>query len=175
MCVCTLHMWNIIHCLPPLSFLSHSHTHSLLSPMRTLYIICCIHTPLHTHTLPLTHTHYLSLAHMLTHSPTQTHSPPSLSPSLPLSPTLSPPLSQEVISMIKTTKVPIICICNDRQHPKIRSLSNHCYDLRFPRPRVDQIRGAMMSICFKVGAKTVNNVVNNVVNNNKYMYSKCII
>lgn len=27
---------------------------------------------------------------------------------------------QELISLIKKTKVPIIAICNDRQHPKIR-------------------------------------------------------
>ncbi|CAN0024030.1 unnamed protein product [Ascophyllum nodosum] len=41
---------------------------------------------------------------------------------------------QELISLIKKTKVPIIAICNDRQHPKIRSLVNYCYDLRFTRP-----------------------------------------
>ena len=53
--------------------------------------------------------------------------------------------------MIKTTRVPIICICNDRQSLKIRSLVNYCYDLRFQRPKVDQIKGAMMSVCFKEG------------------------
>lgn len=42
--------------------------------------------------------------------------------------------------MIKSTKVPIICICNDRVLPKIRSLANYCYDLRFPRPKVEQIK-----------------------------------
>ncbi|CAN0452894.1 unnamed protein product, partial [Laminaria digitata] len=41
---------------------------------------------------------------------------------------------QELIALIKKTKVPIIAICNDRQHQKIRSLVNHCYDLRFARP-----------------------------------------
>ena len=55
--------------------------------------------------------------------------------------------------MIKTTKIPIICICNDRQSMKIRSLASHCYDLRFQRPKVDQIKGAMMSVCFKEGLK----------------------
>ena len=53
--------------------------------------------------------------------------------------------------MIKMTKIPIICICNDRQSMKIRSLVNYCYDLRFQRPKVDQIKGAMMSVCFKEG------------------------
>ncbi|KAA0191685.1 hypothetical protein HAZT_HAZT007176 [Hyalella azteca] len=60
---------------------------------------------------------------------------------------------QELISLMKTSKVPIICMCNDRQHPKIRSLANHCFDLRFSKPRVEQIRGAMMSVCFREGVK----------------------
>ncbi|KAL7981688.1 hypothetical protein Chor_010883 [Crotalus horridus] len=47
---------------------------------------------------------------------------------------------QELIDLIKHTKVPIICMCNDRNHPKIRSLAHYCFDLRFPRPRVEQIK-----------------------------------
>ncbi|KAI1722830.1 ATPase family associated with various cellular activities (AAA) domain-containing protein [Ditylenchus destructor] len=46
----------------------------------------------------------------------------------------------ELILMIKRTKIPIICICNDRQSTKIRSLANHCFDLRFSRPRAEQIK-----------------------------------
>lgn len=60
---------------------------------------------------------------------------------------------QELIALIKNTHVPIICMCNDRNHPKIRSLVNYCYDLRFSKPRLEQIKGAMMSICFKEGVK----------------------
>lgn len=37
------------------------------------------------------------------------------------------------IQVIKTSRIPIICICNDRQSTKIRSLVNHCYDLRVSR------------------------------------------
>jgi replication factor C subunit 1 len=40
----------------------------------------------------------------------------------------------ELIKMIKASKVPIICICNDRQSPKIKSLAAYCLDLRFRRP-----------------------------------------
>ncbi|CAI2354225.1 unnamed protein product [Caenorhabditis sp. 36 PRJEB53466] len=53
----------------------------------------------------------------------------------------------ELIQIIKDSKIPIICICNDRQHPKIRSLANHCFDLRFQKPRVESIRSRMMTIC----------------------------
>ena len=29
---------------------------------------------------------------------------------------------------------------------KIKSLANYCFDLRFYKPRIEQVRGAMMSI-----------------------------
>lgn len=47
---------------------------------------------------------------------------------------------QEMIGLIKNSKIPIICMCNDRNHMKIRSLSNYCFDLRFQRPRLEQIK-----------------------------------
>lgn len=39
----------------------------------------------------------------------------------------------ELISLIKKTKIPIICICNDHSSTKVRSLMNYCLDLRFKR------------------------------------------
>lgn len=53
---------------------------------------------------------------------------------------------QELIALIKRSRIPIICICNDRQHKKIRSLANYCYDLRFHRPNVQQIHAAMLTV-----------------------------
>lgn len=40
----------------------------------------------------------------------------------------------EVIAMLKKTKVPIICTCNDRFTQKLRSLVNYCEDIRCSRP-----------------------------------------
>jgi replication factor C subunit 1 len=40
----------------------------------------------------------------------------------------------ELIQMIKKTKIPIICICNDRQSQKMKSLLPYCMDLKFSRP-----------------------------------------
>jgi replication factor C subunit 1 len=40
----------------------------------------------------------------------------------------------ELIQMIKTSRVPIICICNDRQSQKMKSLLPYCMDLRYRRP-----------------------------------------
>ncbi|XP_018428309.1 PREDICTED: replication factor C subunit 1, partial [Nanorana parkeri] len=70
---------------------------------------------------------------------------------------------QELISLVKQTKIPIICMCNDRNHPKIRSLANYCFDLRFQRPRVEQIKGAMMSVAFKEGLKIPPPAMNEII------------
>lgn len=40
----------------------------------------------------------------------------------------------ELIKMIKNSRVPIICICNDRQSQKMKSLLSYCMDLRYKRP-----------------------------------------
>ena len=53
----------------------------------------------------------------------------------------------ELIALIKSSHIPIICICNDRQSTKVRSLANYCFDLRFHKPQLDQIRSRLMSIC----------------------------
>ncbi|KAM8939515.1 replication factor C subunit 1 [Pelodytes ibericus] len=70
---------------------------------------------------------------------------------------------QELIGLIKHSKIPIICMCNDRNHPKIRSLANYCFDLRFQRPRVEQIKGAMMSVAFKEGLKIPPPAMNEII------------
>ncbi|CAH1774477.1 unnamed protein product [Owenia fusiformis] len=70
---------------------------------------------------------------------------------------------QELIGLIKSTKIPIICMCNDRQHPKIRSLVNYCFDLRFQRPRVEQIKAAMMTIAYREKLKIPPPAMNEVI------------
>jgi replication factor C subunit 1 len=40
----------------------------------------------------------------------------------------------ELITIIKTTKTPIICIANDYYDKKIASLKNHCLDIKFAKP-----------------------------------------
>ncbi|XP_056265481.1 replication factor C subunit 1 [Pseudoliparis swirei] len=70
---------------------------------------------------------------------------------------------QEMIGLIKYSKIPIIFMCNDRNHQKIRSLANYCFDLRFQRPRVEQIKGAMMSLAFKEGIKIPPPALNEMI------------
>ncbi|KAF9397512.1 hypothetical protein BGX21_008796, partial [Mortierella sp. AD011] len=69
----------------------------------------------------------------------------------------------QLISFIKKTHVPIICICNDRQSPKVRSLVNSCFDMRFQRPQVNQVRARLMSILHREGRKIPANVLDKLV------------
>lgn len=70
---------------------------------------------------------------------------------------------QELILLIKKTNIPIICICNDRSHQKMRSLVNYCFDLRFYKPRVEQIKAAMMSVLFRENIKISPNTLQELI------------
>lgn len=71
---------------------------------------------------------------------------------------------QELISLIKISKIPIICMCNDRNHQKMRTLSNYCFDLRFDKPKAQQILGFVMSICCKEGIQVNPQIATEIIN-----------
>lgn len=58
---------------------------------------------------------------------------------------------QELISFLKTSKVPVICICNDRSSPKVKTLANYCVDLRFRRPTAQLIANRLVQISTSEG------------------------
>ena len=71
--------------------------------------------------------------------------------------------SAELIQLIKKTKTPIICICNDRSSPKIRSLANHCLDLRFRRPTAQQVEARLRVIANREQLELKPNVIGELV------------
>jgi replication factor C subunit 1 len=71
----------------------------------------------------------------------------------------------ELIKYIKKTQSPIICICNDRSHPKVRNLANYCVDLRFRRPDANQIRSRIMTIGFREHMDLKPNTIDELVAN----------
>ncbi len=81
---------------------------------------------------------------------------------------------QELINTIKAARIPIICICNDRQHIKIRSLANYCFDLRFGRPNIMQIRAALMGVCFREGVKIAPDVLDQIIVGANYDIRQCL-
>jgi replication factor C subunit 1 len=54
-----------------------------------------------------------------------------------------------LISLLKVSKHPIICICNDRNKPALKSLINHCLDIRVSRPDKRDILKRMVEISNK--------------------------
>jgi replication factor C subunit 1 len=56
-----------------------------------------------------------------------------------------------LIQLIKHSQVPVICICNDRQAQKIRSLVDYCLDLRFRRPTKTQLAKRAVEIAAQEG------------------------
>lgn len=63
----------------------------------------------------------------------------------------------ELIQMIKKSKVPIICICNDRQSQKMKSLLPYCMDLRFKRPTKTVMANRAVRIAELEGLKVERN------------------
>ena len=69
----------------------------------------------------------------------------------------------ELIDIIKKTRTPIICICNDRQKQSVRSLANHCLDLRFARPNKETIAKRMEEIARSEGLDVEPNAMRMLV------------
>jgi len=68
----------------------------------------------------------------------------------------------ELIKLIKESKVPIICICNDRQSQKIKSLVSYCLDLKYRRPIKSVIARRAVEIGNAEGMKVEYNAAESV-------------
>nr|CDI54202.1 related to replication factor C protein [Melanopsichium pennsylvanicum 4] len=62
-------------------------------------------------------------------------------------------------ALIKKTKVPIICICNDRRNQKMRPFEHTTYNLGFRKPDANQVKSRMLSIAFKEKLKIPGEVM----------------
>lgn len=71
--------------------------------------------------------------------------------------------STALINIVKKSQVPIICICNDRQSDKVKSLANHCMDLKFRKLTVQQIEKRITKIARDEGLMLDSNVVQQLV------------
>lgn len=58
---------------------------------------------------------------------------------------------QDLIATLHKSKIPILCICNDKYNQKLRSLRNHCLELDFRRPTKEQIGKRVMEIARREG------------------------
>ncbi|RLM58197.1 replication factor C subunit 1 [Panicum miliaceum] len=65
----------------------------------------------------------------------------------------------DLISSIKISKIPIICICNDRYSQKLKSLVNYCLMLNFRKPTKQQMGKRLMEIAKKEGIQAQENAM----------------
>ena len=81
----------------------------------------------------------------------------------------------ELITCIKISKIPIICICNDKYNQKLKSLQNYTADLPFFKPTKVQILKRMLKIANDEGIEmseaamealieTCNNDIRQIIN-----------
>ncbi|KAI9269006.1 replication factor RFC1 C terminal domain-containing protein [Phascolomyces articulosus] len=71
--------------------------------------------------------------------------------------------SAELAALIRKTKIPVICICNDVRSDKVKPLLNVCYDARFKRTPANQVRSRLMTIAHREGLKVESNAIDQLV------------
>ncbi|KAL8147962.1 hypothetical protein AgCh_005334 [Apium graveolens] len=93
----------------------------------------------------------------------------------------------DLIASIKISKIPIICICNDRYSQKLKSLVNHCLLLNYRKPTKQQMAKRLLHITNSEGlqvneialeelAERVNGDMRMALNQLQYMsLSKSVI
>ncbi|RKP14524.1 replication factor RFC1 C terminal domain-containing protein [Piptocephalis cylindrospora] len=67
-----------------------------------------------------------------------------------------------LIQALRTSRIPIICICNDRQATNVRSLANYCLDLRFRRPDAQTLRSRLLTIAYREGLRIPTSVMDSL-------------
>lgn len=66
-------------------------------------------------------------------------------------------------AVAKKTNIPMILICNERRLPKMKPFDFVCADFPFRRPTVDNIRGRIMTICYREGIKMPGSVIDALI------------
>ncbi|KAH9928881.1 DNA replication factor C, large subunit [Fomitopsis serialis] len=66
-------------------------------------------------------------------------------------------------ALIRKTKIPILCIANDRGAPKLKPLTMVAFNLTFRKPEVASVRSRILSIAFKEKMKIPANVIDQLI------------
>ncbi|GAW03798.1 purine nucleotide binding protein [Lentinula edodes] len=66
-------------------------------------------------------------------------------------------------ALIKKSKIPIICIVNDRQAQKLKPLMSTTFNLPFSKPQASMIRSRILSIAYREKMKIPANVIDQLI------------
>ncbi|KAI7885021.1 DNA replication factor C, large subunit, partial [Lichtheimia hyalospora FSU 10163] len=71
--------------------------------------------------------------------------------------------SAELAALIRKTKVPVICICNDPRSDKVKPLLNVCFEAKYKRTPAAQLRSRLMTITYREGLSVEPNAIDQLV------------
>ncbi|CDH56922.1 replication factor c subunit 1 [Lichtheimia corymbifera JMRC:FSU:9682] len=71
--------------------------------------------------------------------------------------------SAELAALIRKTKVPVICICNDPRSDKVKPLLNVCFEAKYKRTPAAQLRSRLMTITYREGLRVEPNAIDQLV------------
>ncbi|KAK4516373.1 uncharacterized protein ATC70_011344 [Mucor velutinosus] len=69
----------------------------------------------------------------------------------------------ELAQLIRKSKIPVICICNDSRSQKVAPLLRVCFEAKFRRTPAAQIRSRILTIAYKEGLQLQPNAVDELV------------
>lgn len=69
----------------------------------------------------------------------------------------------QIAQFCRTTKTPMILICNDKSLPKMRTLDKCCFDLGWRRPTSREMKARLMTIAHREGLKLDPNLIDKLV------------
>jgi len=76
--------------------------------------------------------------------------------------------------LIDDSRVPIICICNDRYSAKVKSIGQKCLDLKFNRPNINEISRRLMSVVSSEGHQIEANALTNLIQSSNNDIRSCL-
>ena len=70
---------------------------------------------------------------------------------------------QTLLKLFRTTRIPIICIANDRQASKMRTLISNCYEIKFDRPSFLNVKSYLLDICSREHIRITHGSLDNLI------------
>ncbi|CAF1092558.1 unnamed protein product [Adineta steineri] len=71
---------------------------------------------------------------------------------------------QTLIQLIRTTRIPLILIANDRQADKMRTLISYCYEIKFDRPSFLNVKSFILDLCSREHIHITHASLDNLIN-----------
>lgn len=79
-----------------------------------------------------------------------------------------------LLNIVKTTKMPIICICNNRNNQKLKSLIKYCYEIKFTKPDKNMSIQMLKQIITKEKMNLSMQQIESILEGSNYDFRQCM-